>query len=540
MALTQDDIRYLDEAGFLNRAVYGGPNALPTAFLGGIEAGDPAPAGDRAALNVYDDYDRYLAGFGFDVLTSAELGFEMIEAPDLTDGLDRNFTYSGGLWRNNYQAFETGDLAETSLPFTDAGAVALTATQETADGTALHLVFRGTDADLGSDGEAGTAAGQARYYRQLVPLIDQVFAYVSDPANGVDEVVVSGQSLGGQMVDIFAAYDGARFDALPEVDLTAIALASAGIEPGLFALKPDFDPEVVTIDADGGVRLVTPDWLVQYAHGEDIVYFPERYDFTAHLALDPEQAPVTRAATATLLDHIHFEGALIEMQAPTVPQYELSAGFQTNFLAQHYPSFYGLTTDGFARAIEGVDPGAFDVYVTLYGIDPTQVPTPGGNNSNGWRLPDGERYDARPDHQGLDVFVMGLSGDDRIRTGSGNDLLAGGPGDDVLRAGAGDDLLRGGAGDDRLRDGRGADRLEGGEGADWFVFGRRLTDEVVADFAPGEDRVDLSRADAFRNWGQFKRRAEDTPDGVIAEAGGQSLLLEGVEEDQLHRHDFIF
>lgn len=53
-------------------------------------------------------------------------------------------------------------------------------------------------------------------------------------------------------------------------------------------------------------------------------------------------------------------------------------------------------------------------------------------------------------------------------------------------------VLVGSAGDDRITGAAGADRLTGGAGADLFVYtSMRDAGDVVTDFAPGEDRIDL-------------------------------------------------
>ena len=76
--------------------------------------------------------------------------------------------------------------------------------------------------------------------------------------------------------------------------------------------------------------------------------------------------------------------------------------------------------------------------------------------------------------------------------GAANDTLTGGGGDDLLLGGAGDDMLSGGAGEDILVDGPGADRMRGGPGADLFVFADDGQPDIVEDFEPGIDRLDLS------------------------------------------------
>ena len=455
--------RLLDDVVLLNRAVYGGADDLLPAFLNDYDpARDPDAVGLRTALNVYDRYDLYLDPLGFTTLSSADLGFDpaAVDASETNAGRDLNFTYAGDLYRNNFQQMDDGSL----VAYEGAGAVALAAIKDTGASKTLHLVFRGTDADgpptgTPPDGAAGEGAGQVRYYRQLKPLIDQALAFASDPANGVTDVVVSGHSLGGLMADMFALYDGAAFAALPGVSLQVIALASAGVDPKTLTLMPGYDPSLVNAGPDG-VTFNTPPWYAQYDHSEDIVRNPERYDGARHAQTDPEQAPVTQAAVSTLVEHIHFEGSRFEFDAPLIDQYEISANRQTNFLAEHYSSFYELVGTGFSEAAAQATRLDYDRFVTLNGTNERLVGTAGDNNVNGWAVPidDTVTYAAATD----DLFVIGLNGDDRITTGSGSDLLDGGEGSDTLV---------GGAGQDRLIGGKGIDRLVGGDGVDEATYG---------------------------------------------------------------------
>ncbi|WP_157271716.1 calcium-binding protein [Azohydromonas aeria] len=86
--------------------------------------------------------------------------------------------------------------------------------------------------------------------------------------------------------------------------------------------------------------------------------------------------------------------------------------------------------------------------------------------------------------------------------GVGNDSLDGGAGNDRLDAGAGADTLVGGVGNDTLLGGAGTDRFTGGAGNDTFVFasandlGLGTTSDVITDFTPGQDKIDLSAIDA--------------------------------------------
>jgi len=91
----------------------------------------------------------------------------------------------------------------------------------------------------------------------------------------------------------------------------------------------------------------------------------------------------------------------------------------------------------------------------------------------------------------------GNLGANQIWGGDGDDRIQGGLGSDDLYGEAGNDSLLGGLGDDRLTGGTGADRLEGGLGNDLFVFTATDTaTDIIADFARGRDRIDLSAIDA--------------------------------------------
>jgi Ca2+-binding RTX toxin-like protein len=460
--------KHLAEAVLLNRAVYGGADDLPGAYLADYSAAkDPDAVGNRSALNVYDRYDSYLSGFGFRTLSSAELGFPTatVSASEATDGLDRNFTYRGDLFRNNYQKLPNG----TELPFTNAGAVALAAIKEVNGVRAFHLVFRGTDADLGADGEAGTGPGQVRYYQQLEGLIDRVYDFVSKASNKIGEVVVSGHSLGGAMADLFALYDGARFAALKNVKLSVVALASAGVDPTTLALRPDYDKSLVTVGAKG-ITFKTPDWYSSYDQANDIVRNPGKYDAVAHAAAEPNQAPITAAAVSTLREHIHFEGNRLSVETPLTDQYKVSAPLATNFLVLHYASLYELIGSELSAASGVVkDIRAYDRVIALNGLNPESSKTPGTNDASGFGVNVNDTY--KIGGVTADVAVLGLSGNDEIVTGSGSDFLFGGSGADRLIAGAGRDILAGGEGSDRLGGGTGNDKLYGDGGRDWLWGG---------------------------------------------------------------------
>ena len=556
-------VSLLDDVTLLNRAVYGGPDALAGQYLDDFESGrDPAQVGNREALFVYDRYDDYLKSLGYTTLSAKDLGFTDSEtgASNLTDGLDHNYSYAGDLFRNNYVTTDTGE-----VPFTGAGAVALVTLRTTGAGNVLNLTFRGTDADgPTADGEAGTANGQARYYGQLKALINEVYQYVSDPSHDISEIVVSGHSLGGTVADMFALYDGARFASIDGVKLSVVALASAGIDPGLLALMPDYDKSLVDIGKHGAISFNTPDWYFQYDQANDIVRNPDKYDFAAHAAEDPEQAVVTNAAISSLKDHIHFEDNRLQFETPMIDQYAVSKNLDTNFLVNHYADFYELIGTEFSKAWPLAKASAYGSFIALFGESDAVKDTPGTNNVNGWSVSVDNTvdYSDRSDN----LFLLGLSGDDTIATGSGADFASGGADNDVIRthagadiilgdikgksgaddilAGGGADIVHGGLGADTIVGGRGRDSLSGDGGADTFVFHTGDGSDTVTDFhfaGKRHDTIDLSGWQTISSWAELKADHLGFVDGnaVITDAHGDTIVLAGMDRGDLHAADFL-
>jgi Ca2+-binding RTX toxin-like protein len=554
----------------LNRAVYGSSDYLAEKYRDQMNAGsDPDAAGNREALFVYDAYDAYLAKSGFNTLTSSNLGFpdSEISASDESDGYDRNFTYSGGLFRNNY--IGSGEDAEA---FTGAGAVAIVTTKPNDTGETLHLTFRGTDADGPlADGEAGTGSGQARYYRQLQGLIDQIYDYVGDPDNRITEIVVSGHSLGGTVADLFAIYDGARFAALDGVKLSVVSLASAGIDPATLDILTDYDRSLASFDEDGALQLSTPDWYFQYDQANDIVRNPSSYDAVAHAKVDPTQALITGFSIAAISDQAHFNENRLQFETPLIDQYAISANLDTTFLVNHYADLYELIGTEFSKAWTYAADVTYGRFIALFGESAALHGVSGDNNVNGF----GVAVDNTVNYgkESANLFILGFSGNDVITGGSGRDLLEGGGGNDTLRGGkrgdillgdiggaTGDDRLWGGDGsdtfyaggrDDRIwggvgadifHSGRGDDRMWGGGGADLFVFSRRDGDDVVLDF-DAQDKIDLTAFSGIENWRDLKAQHIDQ-DGrdlvILGRHGEDTLTLKHTTLADLDRADVLF
>lgn len=109
-------------------------------------------------------------------------------------------------------------------------------------------------------------------------------------------------------------------------------------------------------------------------------------------------------------------------------------------------------------------------------------------------------------HQRAEITALSvdLSGQGRLmRAGDGGEALSGAGRDDIVIGGAGADRLSGGAGDDILSDGAGADTLTGGAGADRFVIAFDGVRDVINDFNPAQDRLDLSQVPMLYSMGQI-------------------------------------
>lgn len=94
-------------------------------------------------------------------------------------------------------------------------------------------------------------------------------------------------------------------------------------------------------------------------------------------------------------------------------------------------------------------------------------------------------------------LLTGTAGADSICGLAGRDRLEGLAGNDSLRGGAWADTLAGGEGNDTLKGEYGNDVLLGGPGSDMFCFSTTLVDgtlDVVRDFAPGVDKIVISKA----------------------------------------------
>ena len=130
-----------------------------------------------------------------------------------------------------------------------------------------------------------------------------------------------------------------------------------------------------------------------------------------------------------------------------------------------------------------------------------------------------------------DDFLMGDGGNDHIIGGHGWDRLSGGEGNDFLEGGDGEDVLFGGAGNDLL---------SGGAREDHFLFLEDAGGDVILDFTPGEDFIDLRLLPEAIRFSELT--IEDLEGGcgvrVTHEALGGSIEIRGIAASDLSASDF--
>ena len=505
MALSQAEI--LRTGTFVARSVYGG-DYIDSGFRGALD-------GEDDPQNYDDDYRGYLDSQTTDwaVLTEARLGAGFFAGPD------------GG-------SFTSGGLYVT--PSEDGNGGELLVIEATVEGEkTLVIAFRGSDGDdAAAEGQTFTKQGVANYYLLLRPAILAAAQYAQD--QGITNVIVAGQSLGGAMVDVFALSDADLFSG---TNLYLVSLASPGVVPDLPDLQTSLGLDLGNSVLDGNGRIVTlglPDDVTAYYgvnHSEDRVYF-------SIPAMVPGLTP-----NFVLYRNRHFDDA-ITIDLPNIDNTDVDysvAGLEVLFVhgfgGEHNVGLYwsnisALTGDPlFADyAAQNIIMGVNNYAMTPdYGTGPFPafLAYTGGS---------GIRHDR--DTRALNGtdnkdYILGLAGNDMLRGRDGRDLLSGGAGNDTLLGGNGHDKMHGGDGRDRLVGGSGNDTGLGGNGAD-TLLGKAGRDSLVGqagrDLLKGGDGDDVLRGGDHDDRLDGNRH-DDTligDDGAdLLRGGGQNDLLKG-------------
>jgi len=133
----------------------------------------------------------------------------------------------------------------------------------------------------------------------------------------------------------------------------------------------------------------------------------------------------------------------------------------------------------------------------------------------------------------IDLARLGAA----VRGGARDDRLVGSLRDDLVEGGGGNDDLDGGPGADRLVDGPGRDRLRGGSGADVFVLAADGRRDVILDFEPGTDRIDLAA------WPMLYDRSQitvtPTAGGAIVRHRDEAVVLRSASRRRITAADLV-
>ena len=381
-------------------------------------------------LGYDDDYRHYIGSWTHGDERWSLVGPDELRA-DLLVGA--NWT-SGGLFRSGVGLI--GDPDRTNQ------GEALVALRDVGGVRTLVLSFRGSDgSDAFWEGQTFTSLGLYEYYDGLRPIINAVAAFVAE--NSIENVVVSGHSLGGTLVDYFARVSAGLFAG---TNLTLVSVASAGLP-----LAGSILPINAAVDDYIGI-----------AHSEDRVHFPYLQQFGDELT---PTTPLLGNTPSPIDFHIHLPNLTnSEVIYPGRGWGEADHGFG----AEHNGELYWANLDALTRDIlfsrftnQSIVMGLTD-YSSIGDVNGsfamfqgyTGLANPGYFNDSGTRSLTG--------FGGTEGdYILGLAGNDVLLGRSGNDLLSGGIGTDRLEGRAGRDVLAGGSG---------ADQLIGGTQGDVFLF----------------------------------------------------------------------
>jgi Ca2+-binding RTX toxin-like protein len=155
--------------------------------------------------------------------------------------------------------------------------------------------------------------------------------------------------------------------------------------------------------------------------------------------------------------------------------------------------------------------------------------------ASGDRLIGGIDNDTLYGEDGADNLYGG-DGEDRLYGGAGQDAIYGDAGDDVLFGEGDDDRLFGGSGNDTIDGGSGNDTMFGSSGVDHFVFGIQHGDDVIRDFDPTNEIINLGLQGTLF----VELTITDVAGGALVTTVWGTILVEGVQAADLTVDQFVF
>jgi Ca2+-binding RTX toxin-like protein len=290
--------------------------------------------------------------------------------------------------------------------------------------------------------------------------------------------------------------------------------------------------QTVALPSGFAAGLVELNWFIQGGTG---------WGAFDNLVLTPNSAPLAQAFTGAATAGQLFTGQLAATDADGQalsyrPVGALPAGVVIDdngiFYVQPQPGDEELTTARAVtfqyRAFDGSDySAAKSVTVTLNPVG-TGADIIGGNHpQNLLGTARGER-------------IWGGNSGDTLSGMGGGDTLDGANGKDVLSGGAGKDRLLGGNGSDTLDGGAGDDTLTGGASPDRFIFGVDFGRDLITDFDPKNETIQMSPA-MFGSFAELMAHAQQVGTNVvIAYDVNHVLTLQNVKLSGLGSEDFLF
>lgn len=395
---------------------------------------------------------------------------------------------------------------------------------------ALFIAFRGTNDDANPFDRKHSQSPDRKHWRDFdahydlfQEMLSDLKSYVNNRAEGIQQVFVTGHSMGAAMVELFVRELSLEGDW--GVPVTAVNFASPGIAGAARNSLP-----VTSIHIAGDPIIASPllpNGVRRAGEVSNVIFANTVMNSVIGVDSDHHRMTYFESLAVVLQDHgltlqdlqgsgqcgRSYDDIFVSMQKTDNNQeivisdrILLDSGFGTNDIligGNGHDRIFGRGGDDFIHGGAGNDfisgGGGHDI---LHGGDGADTVSGGAGRDT---IFGGDGHDRLSGDGGHDL-IFGGTGQDTIYGGAGNDTLYGDNGRDLLEGGDGDDILYGGNGADTLIGGKGQDILFGGAGADVFVFSRRsdLTDtpsttDLIADFGFGgvRDTIDLSGIDAM-------------------------------------------
>lgn len=265
--------------------------------------------------------------------------------------------------------------------------------------------------------------------------------YAAAPANGIEQILFAGHSLGGIIAELSVARlagDGAPF--APLADRTLL----------------------VTLGSPGSTETVEGVEQVNVVHTDDFV---AQLSALSPLFIDGEAA---REGEDLVVERPEAQLPDFKPQDLDTPE-ELLAASEIPGIGDEHPITVYIDTASLLESAESFVPGVRDALDDPFRwlsaeIDETIVATDEGEHISG-----GKSAELIFALDGNDV-VYGNKGDDVLVGQSGRNLLNGGKGNDILVDGSDNDFLSGDSGDDLFFVTGGLNIANGGSGEDTAIF----------------------------------------------------------------------